>query len=224
MASPADNAMLQIAKALTALLDHQRRIAETHDLGDSGTHDVLSEEWAEIAAPILAETLPSGWLRRAQVVAVNVLQLMEAHDPAESVRSDWEVVTIWYENLSHQFSDYLDDSDDRYLEVDMNLEGYAPAFIRYDKLAAGIHPDATARMITAVSHVRAYSLQAGYAVTDLELEWLRALSTGERGLDVGIRFGISERDFYRAQQQLWAKLGVANRSEAFVRASELGWI
>jgi DNA-binding CsgD family transcriptional regulator len=64
---------------------------------------------------------------------------------------------------------------------------------------------------------------ADYGVSDRELDWLQRLSRGERGIDIAVRHGYSERDFYRAQQRLWQKLKVPGRNHALVLAARNGW-
>jgi DNA-binding CsgD family transcriptional regulator len=69
-----------------------------------------------------------------------------------------------------------------------------------------------------------YCLRSAAGVSTLEIEWIRSLARCERALDVAIRHGYSERDFYSALDRLWDRLGVGGRSQALVLAARMGWL
>lgn len=87
-----------------------------------------------------------------------------------------------------------------------------------------IEQDLLSQQADSDRQMNAYYQREAYGLTSEEVEWLRAFARGERALDIGHRFGYSERDFYRAQQRLWEKLEVEGRNEALVVAAEIGWI
>ena len=61
-------------------------------------------------------------------------------------------------------------------------------------------------------------------LADRELGWLRDLSQGHTVAAVAARSGYSERMMFRLLSDLYAKLGVANRTEAMLLARERGWM
>jgi DNA-binding NarL/FixJ family response regulator len=58
--------------------------------------------------------------------------------------------------------------------------------------------------------------------SERELEWLRALASGLTVSQLASRTGYSERAMFRLLRQLYARLGVGNRTEALIRAQEQG--
>lgn len=60
--------------------------------------------------------------------------------------------------------------------------------------------------------------------TDEEIRWLRELATGSTVTAVASTVQYSERALYRRLKDLYAKLGVANRTQALVLAREQGWL
>lgn len=59
---------------------------------------------------------------------------------------------------------------------------------------------------------------------DQEREWLRQLAHGSSVARLADRAGYSERMMFRLLRELYVKLGVANRTEALIRARDEGWI
>ena len=136
---------------------------------------------------------------------------------------DWDIVALWFENTSTAIREFFDKPRSDF-KVDPADFQPAPGVVRYDELAAGIHPEATARMLDAATSVAAYAKRSAYGITEEEIEWLRAFARSERLLDIGTRYGYSERDFYRAVHRLWDKLEVEGRPAALVLATEVGWV
>jgi DNA-binding NarL/FixJ family response regulator len=60
--------------------------------------------------------------------------------------------------------------------------------------------------------------------SDREVEWLRALASGTTVGQLASRTGYSERAMFRLLRQLYARIGVSNRTEALIRAHERGWL
>jgi DNA-binding NarL/FixJ family response regulator len=60
--------------------------------------------------------------------------------------------------------------------------------------------------------------------TDDEMAWLRQLAHGGTVVDLARRSGYSERMMFRLLRDLYAKLGVENRSGALLRARDRGWV
>jgi DNA-binding NarL/FixJ family response regulator len=61
-------------------------------------------------------------------------------------------------------------------------------------------------------------------LADHELRWLRDLAQGHTVATVAAQAGYSERMMFRLLRDLYAKLGVANRTEAMLLAREHGWM
>lgn len=57
-----------------------------------------------------------------------------------------------------------------------------------------------------------------------EIGWLRELANGATVARVAGRAGYSERAMYRLLRDLYARLGVRNRTEALMLARERGWL
>jgi DNA-binding NarL/FixJ family response regulator len=57
-----------------------------------------------------------------------------------------------------------------------------------------------------------------------EVEWLRALSQGMTVAQLAEHVGYSERAMYRLLREVYARMNVANRTEAVVKASREGWL
>jgi DNA-binding NarL/FixJ family response regulator len=62
------------------------------------------------------------------------------------------------------------------------------------------------------------------AINDREIEWLRTLSRGATVADLARTAGYSERAMYRLLRDLYARLSVANRTEAVMQAARRGWV
>ncbi|MEV4509935.1 response regulator transcription factor [Dactylosporangium sp. NPDC049525] len=60
--------------------------------------------------------------------------------------------------------------------------------------------------------------------SEQEIGWLRLLATGATVPEVATRTGYSERMMFRLLRALYAKLGVANRTEAIMHAHDRGWV
>jgi DNA-binding CsgD family transcriptional regulator len=219
-------AMLEIAGTAAQLIDYQSEIKRAHEMGVAG--GTCREPWSiernRDTLPIVTKSLPGWWIEGLVRVTGRAGKLMAEHEPDPRWRCDWDLIALYFQNVALVFGEYLNDGTARELERRLPEPSDVPAMMRFEMMAAGIHPDATIRMINAASSVKDYALREAYEVTDRELEWLQELSRGDRAIDVGLRFGFSERDFYRAQQKLWKKLGVNGRTPALVRATELGWL
>ena len=62
------------------------------------------------------------------------------------------------------------------------------------------------------------------AVPERDRSWMRALAQGQTVSELARSAGYSERMMFRNLRELYARLGAANRSQALVRAGELGWL
>ena len=60
--------------------------------------------------------------------------------------------------------------------------------------------------------------------SDEHLEWLRALARGVPIAELADAAGYSERAMYRFLGKLYKTIGVKNRSEAIIKASQSGWL
>jgi DNA-binding NarL/FixJ family response regulator len=60
--------------------------------------------------------------------------------------------------------------------------------------------------------------------SDEHLEWLRALAGGVPIAQLADTAGYSERAMYRLLGSLYKTIGVKNRSEAIIKASQSGWL
>ena len=59
-------------------------------------------------------------------------------------------------------------------------------------------------------------------ITGDEAEWLRALADGATVAALAERIGYSERETFRMLGELYAKVGVRNRTEAIIWATRHG--
>jgi len=57
-----------------------------------------------------------------------------------------------------------------------------------------------------------------------ELDWLRELAVGATVAQLAERSGYSERAMFRLLRELYARLGVRNRTEALMLAQRRGWL
>jgi DNA-binding NarL/FixJ family response regulator len=57
-----------------------------------------------------------------------------------------------------------------------------------------------------------------------EIQWLRELAEGTTVAHLAELTGYSERAMFRLLRDLYARMGVRNRTEALMRARELGWV
>jgi DNA-binding NarL/FixJ family response regulator len=57
-----------------------------------------------------------------------------------------------------------------------------------------------------------------------EIGWLRELAFGTTVARLADRAGYSERAMFRLLRDLYARIGVRNRTEALMRAQEHGWL
>jgi DNA-binding NarL/FixJ family response regulator len=57
-----------------------------------------------------------------------------------------------------------------------------------------------------------------------EIEWLRELAGGTTVGQLADQAGYSERAMFRLLRELYARIGVAGRTEALLRAKESGWL
>ncbi|MEV0284761.1 response regulator transcription factor [Kribbella sp. NPDC050820] len=64
----------------------------------------------------------------------------------------------------------------------------------------------------------------GPSLSSDEISWLRDLAAGRTVARLALRAGYSERAMFRLLNALYRKLGARSRTEAIVRASELGWL
>jgi DNA-binding NarL/FixJ family response regulator len=61
-------------------------------------------------------------------------------------------------------------------------------------------------------------------VSDPEVDWLRGLARGDTVAELAEAAAFSEREMYRQLGALYERLGAANRTQAIVRAAQLGLI
>ena len=216
-------ALLQIANVAGHLLEYQLEVKSAHDLGvvPGKCREPWSLERNRQNMSTIVKTMPQSWLKGLGKVSRRTVELMGTLEVDDGIRCHWEIMSRYFENLAVAISEYLDDETTDSV-VDLANSPPVPGVLRYDEIAAGVHPEGTAQMIDVARSVDSYCRRAAYGVTEEEICWLRALARSERLLDVGTRAGYSERDFYRAQTRLWNKLGVDGRAQALVKATELG--
>jgi DNA-binding NarL/FixJ family response regulator len=59
-------------------------------------------------------------------------------------------------------------------------------------------------------------------VSETEVEWLRAMASGQTVLDLAEEVGYSERAMFRYLKTMYARIGARNRTEALLWASQRG--
>ncbi|WIY01247.1 DNA-binding response regulator [Amycolatopsis mongoliensis] len=87
--------------------------------------------------------------------------------------------------------------------------------------------DGQAVLPAAVAQVLAAgSAQTGVAGVPLpeQVSWLRHLAAGSTVARLAADVGYSERAMFRLLRLLYQQMGVNNRTEAIIRAQELGWL
>jgi DNA-binding NarL/FixJ family response regulator len=62
------------------------------------------------------------------------------------------------------------------------------------------------------------------SVSDAEADWLRGLARGDTVAELAEAAAFSEREMYRQLGALYERIGAANRTQAIVRAAQLGLI
>lgn len=67
-------------------------------------------------------------------------------------------------------------------------------------------------------------VQAEDRPSDRDIEWLGALSKGTPVAELARSAGYSERAMYRLLNDLYARIGARNRTEAIVKALQNGWL
>jgi len=61
-------------------------------------------------------------------------------------------------------------------------------------------------------------------IPEEQIEWLRSLASGSTIARLATKAGYSERAMYRLLNRLYSRMGVKNRTEALMKASERGWL
>jgi DNA-binding NarL/FixJ family response regulator len=79
-------------------------------------------------------------------------------------------------------------------------------------------------VLDALRRSRPSSETPSDAPSEDEVSWLRQLAEGMTMSRLAKRSGYSERNMYRLLQELYRRMGVRNRTEALIRAHELGWL
>lgn len=85
------------------------------------------------------------------------------------------------------------------------------------------------RSVLPIEVVRALAtphgiLQDKENVSAREIGWLRELAHGATVAQLAERVGYSERAMFRMLRELYVRIGVRNRTQAMIRAKELGWL
>jgi DNA-binding NarL/FixJ family response regulator len=101
-----------------------------------------------------------------------------------------------------------------------------------EKLRAAFEAAIDDHSVLPIAVVRAFAAQAGSAAADAsagsptakEIEWLRELAHGGSVAKLADRIGYSERMMFRLLRELYVRMGVANRTEALMRARDEGWL
>jgi DNA-binding NarL/FixJ family response regulator len=81
-----------------------------------------------------------------------------------------------------------------------------------------------AAVCRALAKVTAAPAPADSPLSFEEISWLRDLAAGRTVTRLAVHAGYSERAMFRLLHSLYRKMGVRTRTEAIVRASELGWL
>lgn len=81
-----------------------------------------------------------------------------------------------------------------------------------------------AAVCRALATATAIPAPAGPPLSLEEISWLRDLAAGRTVTRLAVHAGYSERAMFRLLHTLYRKMGVHTRTEAIVRASELGWL
>ena len=202
------------------------RIAEAHRLGH-GPGDLI-EPWSmEIqrqAAKIWTETLPAPFLSQVAESYRRCAEFMGNVTPNGSAAGDWgaiqkylgAVATAIGENpecaASHDSSDLLS-------------TGGMPEVIRYDKLAAIMHPDSVEKLRAAAAAVAlTCRSRSQNAPDEMQLACLQGLANGEKHADLAKRLGYSQRHFQRILADMWHQFEVENTIQGVSHAVAQGWI
>jgi len=88
--------------------------------------------------------------------------------------------------------------------------------------------DGQAVMPAAVASALVVGLPAdqseGWSPPEEQVSWLRQLAAGSTVVGLARQAGYSERAMYRLLSTLYQRMGVSTRTEAIMRAHELGWL
>jgi DNA-binding CsgD family transcriptional regulator len=219
---------LAVASYAARTSEFARTITQVHDLGyrRGNALQLWTDDFQRRAIPIYFRSLPVHYLRAIEAGSRSCAHAMAADPPTDGPRVEWLRMAHHYQALADAIADHPSvgghRSPIRPLEaIDPSLSG----LLRYDELAALVHPDGAMALREVASVVHAFCRRQAFGgVSEQEIAWLQALARGERTIDVAACHGHSERGFYRALSRLWDRLGVTSRSEALALAAQVGWL
>lgn len=87
-----------------------------------------------------------------------------------------------------------------------------------------LRPDVMMRLIHQVGETTTSTIHDGPALSERELEVLRAVARGERSKEIALHLGITERTVKAHLSNIYGKLGVDSRASAIAVASQRGLI
>ena len=192
-------------------------------------HGEHREPWTmgfqEVAVRIYLETVPASYAIKVALVFKCCSQgmLVTGH-PAEAAE-DWRIVASYLETVSDSIFQRLGTGADETQIESGALRASAPGVVRYDKIAALLHPEGVRRQLEAANSVSRGCLDAHSVLLEAEeLAWIRSLAEGCHVVDLGVAHGLSTRNMYRNLATLWRKLGVDNRIQGVAYAARMGWL
>ncbi len=112
---------------------------------------------------------------------------------------------------------------------DAGAAGYLLKTAHADEVVSAIRAVARGDIVLhpgVAGHVigRAPEVDRARALTARELQILRAAARGRRTSDIASELGVSQRTVEAEFTSIFAKLAVANRTEAVMRAASQGWL
>jgi DNA-binding NarL/FixJ family response regulator len=93
----------------------------------------------------------------------------------------------------------------------------------FEAVVAGTSP-LPVSVVRALASSREPQAESSGAPSVREIEWLRMLAAGATVPQLADRFGYSERAMFRLLRGLYQRMQVGGRTEALMRAHELGWL
>ncbi len=210
------------------IIDMATEIERTHAMGvPHGEHD---EPWTlEFQRVVVSIYLPIVPARYARGLARSFEQgsvlMVEGEHSVGVDGGDWMIVAEYVGSASRAICEYLRIGQAGSLSGQGLLESTVPGVFPYAEVAPLVSPEGVARLRHAAQEVQKVCEQAGGTRPHKEdIEIIRMLASKKFMIEIGHRFGYSERTLHRRLKQIWKRMGVDNYEEALIRGGKEGWL
>lgn len=202
-------------------------IERAHQLGEveGGQLEPWKQGFQSSVVQVYSDTLPDSYLRRVALEYEDCAREMDAVELPDMHVEDWQIVQSYLCSVSNAIWAMPRVQPKRVWERPELLSPSPPALLRYDLLAAVVHPDGVARLSRAAGATLDLCQRwLSGRPSDDSVELLRQIRLGRPRIEVASNAGWSERTLHRRLRDLCIEMGEPNPAGLVLRGVRDGWL